>query len=59
MSKEEEDTDEEDLELIESDGDGEGGHRFKAFRDQDMQNPAFSVGLVFPSVEKLREAINE
>jgi len=59
VSKEEEDTDEEDLELTESDGDGEGGHRFKSFRDQDMQNPAFSVGLVFPSVEKLREAINE
>jgi len=35
------------------------GHGLKSFRDADMQNHAFSVGLVFPLVEKLREAINE
>lgn len=33
--------------------------RSKSFRDEDMQKPAFSVGLMFSSVEKLREAINE
>lgn len=59
VMSEEEDTDEEGLELPDSDAEGEGGHRFKSFRDEDMTNPAFSVGLVFPSVEKLREAINE
>ena len=47
----EEDTNEEGLELPESDGEGEGGHRLKSFRDQDMHNPAFSIGLVFPSVD--------
>ena len=55
----EEDTDEEGLELPDTDGEGECGHELKSFRDADMQNPIFSVGLVFPSVEKLREAINE
>ena len=55
----EEDTDDEGLDLPECDDEGEGGHTFKSFRDEDMQKPAFSVGLVFPSVEKLREAINE
>lgn len=47
---EEEDTDDEGLDLPESDGEGEDGHSFKSFRDEDMANPAFSVGLVFPSV---------
>jgi len=56
---EEEDTDDEGIDLPECDDEGEGGHTFKSFRDEDMQKPAFSVGLVFPSVEKLREAINE
>ena len=55
----EEDTNEEGLELPNTDGEGECGHGLKSFRDADMQNLAFSVGLVFPSVEKLREAINE
>ena len=47
----EEDTNEEGLELPDTDGEGECGHGLKSFRDADMQNPAFSVGLVFPSVE--------
>jgi hypothetical protein len=59
VMSEEEETDDEILELPESDGEGEGGHGFKSFRDEDMSNPTFSVGLVFPSVEKVREAINE
>lgn len=50
-------TDEEELELPE----GEGGIRlkFKTFMEEDMSNPTFYVGLVFPSVQKLREAIIE
>ena len=59
VTDEEQDTDEEGLGLPEFDGEGEGGHVFKSFRDEDMRNPTFSVGLVFPSVQKLREAINE
>ena len=59
LMSEEEDTDDEGLDLPDSDAEGEGGHRFKSFTDEDMTNPTFSVGLVFPSVEKLREAINE
>jgi hypothetical protein len=56
---EEEDTDDEVLDLPDSDGEGEDGHNLKSFRDEDMANPAFSVRLVFPSVEKVREAIDE
>jgi hypothetical protein len=59
VMSDEEDTDDEGLELPDSDDEGEGGPTFKSFRDEDMTNPAFSVGLVFPTVEKLREAINE
>ena len=47
------------MELPESDGEGEGRLRFTSFSEEDMNNPSFSVGLVFPSVEKLREAITE
>jgi len=54
-----EETDDDGLELPESDGEGEGRLRFTSFSEEDMNNPSFSVGLVFPSVEKLREAITE
>lgn len=54
-----EETDDEGLDLPYYDGEGEGGHNLKSFRDEDMNNPTFSVGLVFPDVKKLREAINE
>ena len=33
--------------------------RFTSFSEEDMQNPTFSVGLVFPTVQKVREAITE
>ena len=33
---EEEDTDDEGLDLSECDDEGEGGHTFKSFRDEDM-----------------------
>jgi hypothetical protein len=45
--------------LLESDGEGEGGLRFKTFRDQDMANPIFKVGMLFESVEVLRKAVTE
>lgn len=52
-------TDDEGLELPDSDGEGEGRVRLFSFRDEDLNSPTFSVGLVFPTVEKLREAITE
>jgi hypothetical protein len=42
--------------MLESDGEGEGGLRFRTFRDQDMANPIFKVGILFESVEVLRAA---
>ena len=56
---EEEDTDDEGLDLPESDGEGDVRLRFTSFTEEDMQNPTFHVGLVFPSVQKVREAITE
>ena len=55
----EEDTDDEGLDLPESDGEGDVRLRFTSFTEEDMQNPTFHVGLVFPSVQKVREAITE
>lgn len=52
-------TDDEGLELPDSNGEGTSRLRFTQFRDEDMSNPTFSVGLVFSTVEKLREAIGE
>jgi len=59
VTSEEEDTNDDGLELSESNEEVEDNHRFKSFRDEDMTNPAFSIGLMFPSVEKVREAINK
>ncbi|CAN6164102.1 unnamed protein product [Urochloa humidicola] len=40
--------------------DGEGTRlKFKSFRLEDMNNPIFEVGMLFPSVEMLRAAITE
>jgi len=44
-----EDTDDEGLDLPESDGEGDVRLRFTSFTEEDMQNPTFHVGLVFPS----------
>ena len=52
-------TDDEDLQLPDSDGEGEGGLRFINFRDQDVGNPIFKVGMLFESVEVLRKAVTE
>ena len=54
------DTDDDDvLELPESDGEGEERLRFNSWNEEDLRNPTFSVGLVFPSVQSLRQAITE
>jgi hypothetical protein len=44
--------------LPESDEEGQG-FRFKTFRNEDIENPIFKVGMVFESVEILRKAITE
>jgi len=54
-----EDTEEEELDLPGSDGEGEDRLRMKCWTKADVNQPSFSVGLVFPTVEKLREAITE
>ena len=53
-----EDTDEEVLDLPNEEG-RDDNMNFKPFKDEDLNNPTFSAGLVFPSVQKLRESIME
>jgi hypothetical protein len=55
----EEDTDDEGLDLLDSDGECDVRLRFSSFSEEDMQNPAFRVGLVFSDVQKLRDAFTE
>ena len=55
----EEDTEEGELELPDSDGEGEDRLMMKCWTEADANNPSFSVGLVFPTIEKLRQAITE
>ena len=46
-----------ELELPES-SHGKGLNlKFKTFKEEDMDNPIFKVGMLFPSVEMLRKAI--
>jgi len=52
-----EDTEEEELDLPSSDGEGEDRLRMKCWTKADVNQPSFSVGLMFTIVEKLREAI--
>jgi hypothetical protein len=52
-------TDEDVLELPNSDGEGEDRVRFQSFRQQDTRNPMFKVGQMFASPELLRQAITE
>ena len=35
------------------------GLKFRIFKDEDMSNPIFKVGMLFPSVQMLRKAITE
>jgi len=52
-------TDEECLDFPDSDGEGQVRMRFWSFMPEDLSNPVFKVGMVFPSVEVLRKAITE
>jgi hypothetical protein len=52
-------SDEELLNLTESDDEGQVRMRFKSFKDADLENPIFMVSMVFDSVEMLRKAITE
>ena len=54
-----EDSEEEDLQLPDSEDDEEIRLKFKHFGEEDMLNPTFKVGQVFASVELLRKAISE
>jgi len=54
----EESTDESELELPESDEEGQG-LRFKSFKSEDIDNPIFKVGMIFESVGMLRKAITQ
>ena len=35
------------------------GLKFKIFKDEDMNNPIFKVGMLFPSIEMLRKATTD
>lgn len=52
-------SDEDELYLPESEGEGQCSKQFKPFRDEDMENPIFKVSMIFDSVELLRKAITE
>jgi hypothetical protein len=49
-------TDEDELQLPESD---EVGRNMSSFTPEDMSNPIFKIGMKFPTVEVLRQAITE
>jgi hypothetical protein len=50
-------TDDEELQLPDSDGEGEGNLRFRSFKEQDLSNPIFIVGMLFESIELLRKVL--
>ncbi|CAN6286061.1 unnamed protein product [Urochloa humidicola] len=52
-------SEEDELDLPESDDEGQVKLRFKGFRDSDLENPVFKVGMIFDSVQLLRKAITE
>ena len=47
------------MDLPDSNGEGEVRMRFRSFMPEDLSNPVFKVGMVFPSVDVLRKAITE
>jgi hypothetical protein len=54
-----EDSEDEALELLDLDGEGETRLRFKSWTEEDIKNPQFSVRHVFAYVIELRKAIVE
>ncbi|CAO2194395.1 unnamed protein product, partial [Urochloa humidicola] len=52
-------TDEEGLQLPDSDGEGSSMMRFQPFVPEDVVNPIFKVGMIFSSVEDVRKAVTE
>jgi hypothetical protein len=58
VTEPEEESENEYLDLPDSDED-EVRHKFKSFREEDMHDPTFQVGQIFPSPEMLRKAIGE
>ena len=55
----EESTDDDRLELPQSDGECEPAFKFKSFKLEDMAHPVFKVGMMFDTIEMLRKAITE
>jgi hypothetical protein len=47
------------LDLPDSEGEGEVRMGFQSFKDSDLSNPRFKVGLAFDSVVELKRAITE
>jgi hypothetical protein len=56
---EQDESTDDDLQLPESDCEGEPLFKCKTFKAEDLANPVFKVGMKFDSVELLRQAITE
>ena len=52
-------SDEEDLELPDSDDGAGAKYKFKSFRKEDLHDPQFKIGQVFQSPEMFRKAVRE
>lgn len=52
-------SDEDDLQMPDSDAEDQIRMRLKVFRGEDLENRVFKVGMIFDSVELLRKAITE
>jgi len=52
-------TDEDELELPDSNGEGKVGANMSSFRPEDIENLIFKLGIKFDSIELLRKAISE
>jgi hypothetical protein len=52
-------SDEDELVLPEDDRDGLVNAKFNSFKEADISNPAFKVGMVFDTIVTLRKAIKE